>query len=194
LRAENKQTCIDWVITLNRVHEARMNLGGVKLVTPRFSKSPQDFLKGTVRKDSGVVAPRVVLDANRPRTRAVDDEQTWLEMVETQVTTTNPNQQQQQQAYDTLTMPLHHNLAAWHKPRHTYYRFKHRVLKWARSIRKTVNSCTNPADQVILDSHLHPPGHDDMPSSNKEPETSGRQARSSNFVPVAENGEAREIS
>jgi hypothetical protein len=166
-----------------------MQLGGVKLVTPRFSKHPQDFLGA--RKDSDVVAPRVVLDANRPRTRAVDDEQTWLEMVETQVASTN-QQNAQQQAYDTLTMPLRHNLATWHKPRHTYYRFKHRVLKWARSIRKTVNSCTNPADQVILDSHLHPPGHDDMPTTEKE--TSGRQARSSNFVPVAEDGEAREIS
>ena len=77
LRAENKQTCMDWVINLNRVREARMQVGGVKLVTPRFKQNEPDFRQGQGQKRKFKVAPRVVLDANRPRTRAVDDEQQW---------------------------------------------------------------------------------------------------------------------
>jgi len=187
LQAENKQTCIDWVITLNRVKEARMQVGGVKLVTPRFPpKSPPNFLNH--RGESGVVAPRVVLDANRPRTRAVDDEQQWRDMVETQLATnnnSNNNASTTQQAYETMTLPLS-NLATWHKPRNTYYRFKHRVIKWARSIKQIASTCAHPENQVMLDSHLHPPGHDDA----KQPSA----PRTTRSLPVDDNGEAREIS
>lgn len=195
LKAETKQTCIDWVITLNRVKEARMQVGGIQLVTPRFKASPHDYLSDDIRKENDVVAPRVVLDANRPRTRAVDDEQAWRNMVEDQVASKNSSSQQ---AYDMVALPLRHNLATWHKPRHTYYRFKHRVLKWARSIKKIAKDCSTPENQVILDRHLHPPGHDDVQtgaSNSKDgPEMTGRSRQRSNFVPVDEDGEARQIS
>lgn len=190
LQAENKQTCIDWVINLNRVREARMQVGGVKLVTPRFKQNAPDFRQGQKRKVE--VAPRVVLDANRPRTRAVDDEQQWREITETQVQAAPPTI-----AYENLVSSL--NLAKWNKPRNTYYRVKRKIIKWARSIKKMAVQCTNPHDQVVLDSHLHPPGHD-FPKSDQTSLATKRTAShdqentASGFVPVAEDGETRELS
>lgn len=190
LQAENKQTCIDWVINLNRVREARMQVGGVKLVTPRFKHSLPDFRQGHQRKAE--VAPRVVLDANRPRTRAVDDEQQWREMTETQVQVAQPTV-----TYEALVTSL--NLAKWNKPRNTFYRVKRRVIKWARSIKLLAVSCTNSSDPAVLDSHLHPPGHD-FPQNdqiNLAPTRTASHEKEnavSGFVPVAEDGEARQLS
>lgn len=147
LRAESRQTCIDWVITLNRVKEARLQVGGVKLVTPRFQDD--------------ATAPRVVLKANRPRTRAVDDQQQWREMTSSQVAAASGGPQPSTIAYETLQLGVSQHLTQWRKPRNTYYRVKHKMIKWARSIKKMAISCSNPTtDSVILDTHLHPPGHD----------------------------------
>ena len=185
LQAENKQKCIDWVINLNRVREARMQVGGVKLVTPRFNQSPPDFLDDD--RKSSEVAPRVVLDANRPRTRAVDDEQQWREMTESRLKAAQP-----QIAYEKLASSL--NLAKWQKPRNAYYRVQRKVLKWARSIKQIAASCANPNDQVLLDSHLHPPGHD-FPTGDSAKRTGSHEENTdTSFVPVAEDGEARQLS
>ena len=167
-----------------------MQVGGVKLVTPRFKQTPPDFRQGHKRKAE--VVPRVVLNANRPRTRAVDDEQQWREITETQLEST-----QQAVAYETLVSSL--NLAKWNKPRNTYYRVKRKIIKWARSIKKIAVECTNPSDQVVLDSHLHPPGHD-FPQNEQSNLPTKRSASheqdnsASGFVPVAEDGETRELS
>jgi hypothetical protein len=191
LQAENKQTCIDWVINLNRVREARLQVGGVKLITPRFKNNPPENRQGNLRKLE--VAPRVVLDANRPRTRAVDDEQQWRQMTETNLTATAPTVD-----YAALVSTL--NLASWNKPRNTYYRVKRKFIKWARSIKKIASSCANPPQQAVLDSHLHPPGHDfpeHQPPSITATRT-GSQEETSKITPgfrsVAEDGEARELS
>lgn len=154
LRAESRQTCIDWVITLNRVKEARLQVGGVKLVTPRF-------------QHDATTAPRVVLKANRPRTRAVDDQQQWREMTSSQVAAASGGPQPSTVAYETLQLGVSQHLTQWHKPRNTYYRVKHKMIKWARSIKKMAISCSNPTtDSVILDTHLHPPGHDNHNGNN----------------------------
>lgn len=161
LRAESRQTCIDWVITLNRIKEARLQVGGVKLVTPRFQDT---------------VAPRVVLKANRPRTRAVNDQSQWREMTESQLAA--QDHQPTALAYEALSSGVNHHLTQWHKPRNTYYRVKHKMIKWARSIRKLAVACSNPnPDAVLLDSHLHPPGHDKVgraPSEEKVEEVAPR--------------------
>ena len=190
LQAENKQTCIDWVINLNRVKEARMQVGGVKLVTPRFKQNTPDFIPGSSRKAG--VAPRVVLDANRPRTRAVDDEEQWREMTETQVQVAHPTI-----AYETLVNSL--SLAKWNKPRNTYYRVKRKIIKWARSIKEMAAACRQSSNQVVLDSHLHPPGHDfpTIKQTNLDTTRTASQDQDSNvsgFLPVAYDGETRELS
>jgi len=161
LQAESKQSCIDWVITLNRVKEARLQMGGVKLIAPKY------------RADG--VAPRVVLKANRARTRAVDDEQQWREMTETQLANSSVPPTV---AYETLSASINENLTQWHKPRNTYYRVKQKLVKWARSIKQFAATCANPQDQVVLDNHLHPPGHDNdktvaAPRTGGAPTTGG---------------------
>jgi PH domain len=57
LRAESKAACRDWVITLNRVKEARMQQGNVKLVS---SNQPPDLLDEHY-------TPRVVVVAKAAR-------------------------------------------------------------------------------------------------------------------------------
>ena len=50
-------------------------------------------------------------------------------------------------------------LARWQKPKTSIARIANKVLAWARSIRKY--RCHDAENQVVLDHHLHPPGHDD---------------------------------
>jgi len=159
LRAESKATCKDWVITLNRIKEARMQVGGVKLVTPKFHPPPPDLLDGATGHE---IAPRVVLVANRQRTRAVDSEnpQAWEQIVHTQNAYPDgsnawvgPNHTTQRSV-----------LGKWKKRHSALAGLRRRLLKWARSIRKKATCATSEDDVVALDRHTHPPGHDDAPS------------------------------
>jgi hypothetical protein len=162
LRADSKAACKDWVITLNRVKEARMQEGNVKLVMPTKNNQPPDLLD----------TPRVVVVANRQRTRAVDEEviHKWEQQAGwgsddpaksggagTQYSNSRPNS-----FYENGAPPSSSRLARWQKPRTSISRMASKILVWARSLRK--HSCADPENQVILDHHLHPPGHDDRPS------------------------------
>ena len=79
LKAENNGTCQDWVINLNRVREARIQLGGMKLVAPHptFQPHPEaDERKNLDRKQSESsteMIARVTVDANRVRTKKITD-------------------------------------------------------------------------------------------------------------------------
>lgn len=127
LRAETKATCRDWVITLNRVKEARLGLGRVKLVTSEGGS-----------QDPG----RVVLQgANRKRTSAIQDENDWDNLVK-------EHQQVTPTVYSTEAISSRAALASWHKPTNALYRIKIRMLQWARSIR----GCVEP-DEHVLDVH-----------------------------------------
>ena len=148
LRADSKAACKDWVITLNRVKEARMHQGNVQLVP--------DFLDDQHR------TPRVVVVANRQRTRAVDEDSWETGLVEEMdpavrdagasrryydTTTTTGNKSQQQRV-------------KWQKPSNSIKQLASKVLRWARSLRQL--TCQQDAEhQVVLDHHVHPPGHDD---------------------------------
>eukprot|EP00934_Nitzschia_sp_Nitz4_P005100 Nitzschia sp. Nitz4//scaffold162_size51285//29119//30454//NITZ4_006970-RA/size51285-augustus-gene-0.31-mRNA-1//-1//CDS//3329537976//5090//frame0 len=144
LRADSRATCKDWVITLNRVREARMQQGNVKLALP--SQQPPDLLDHDY-------TPRVVVVANRQRTRAVDDEemQTWE-----QGTSADPAKQ-----YNFTKQSSHNALARWRKPKTSLHFLAHKLVRWAKSLRSL--SCADAQnDVVLLDHHLHPPGHDDI--------------------------------
>lgn len=145
LRADSKAACKDWVITLNRVKEARMQEGNVKLVMP--SSHPPDLLDHNY-------APRVVVIANRQRTRAVDDEelQSWENAATWGANPANhPNKN---------FLPHSNSLARWQKPKTSLTNLATKLMRWARSIRKY--GCTDAESAVVLDHHLHPPGHDDV--------------------------------
>lgn len=145
LRADSMAACKDWVITLNRVKEARMHEGNVKLEVPS-KNHPPDLLDHDY-------TPRVVVVANRQRTRAIDDEeiQSW----EKGATWSN-NPANEGRNY---MAPSSGRLARWQKPRNTFSRLASKLARWARSIRK--HGCADAENHVILDHHLHPPGHDD---------------------------------
>lgn len=159
LRAESKSSCEDWVITLNRVKEARMHLGRVQLVRPEYEKDK---------------AARVVLSANRERTKAVDGDgiHSWEDIVAAE----NAIRMQQQSDHIECTMThatrlsgrtkqiQHQVVARWQKRQTSLQRLATRLLMWAKSVRVIKKSgCTDPEDQVVLDHHVHPPGHDDPP-------------------------------
>eukprot|EP00591_Stephanopyxis_turris_P008771 CAMPEP_0195525754 /NCGR_PEP_ID=MMETSP0794_2-20130614/26358_1 /TAXON_ID=515487 /ORGANISM="Stephanopyxis turris, Strain CCMP 815" /LENGTH=630 /DNA_ID=CAMNT_0040656285 /DNA_START=667 /DNA_END=2559 /DNA_ORIENTATION=+ len=67
LRAEDRSTCKDWVINLNRVREARIQVGNIKLVAPHYS-DPNDYLGFRKESNDSEMHCRVVLEANRDRT------------------------------------------------------------------------------------------------------------------------------
>jgi hypothetical protein len=135
LRADSKESCRDWVITLNRIKEARLQEGNVK-----FSK-PLDLLDSS--------CPRIVLVAGRQRTHAVDDED--IHKWETSEWNENPS------AEDMVRTPTT-SVAKWQKSKRKLSRFASKLLRWARSIRKY--GCTDVEKQVVLDHYVHPPGHD----------------------------------
>lgn len=151
LRADSVAACKDWVIRLNRVKEARMLEGNVKLAKP--AQQPPDLLD--------TYTPKVVVVTNRPRTRAIDDDdmQSW----ENGAPWTNPAEDD-----EDFSRPSSGRLARWQKPRTTLSRLASKLAKWARSIRK-IGSCQDADDHVVLDHHLHPPGHDDKEKTKKVP-------------------------
>jgi hypothetical protein len=148
LRADSSAACKDWVITLNRVKEARMHEGNVKLVMP------EDMMNSTPDLLDISFTPRVVVVANRQRTHAVEDDDfnAWEGMGGLDENK-NPNNK-----YKSTTLTSA-RLARWQKPKTSIARIANKVLAWARSIRKY--RCHDAENQVVLDHHLHPPGHDD---------------------------------
>jgi PH domain len=146
LRADSVAACKDWVITLNRVKEARMLEGNVKLAKP--TQRPLDLLDD--------YAPKVVVVANRQRTRAIDDDdmQSW----ESGAPWKNAATEEKKVAPSSAAG----RLARWQKPRNSLSRLAAKLANWARSIRN--HGCVDSENQVVLDRHLHPPGHDDAPS------------------------------
>jgi hypothetical protein len=155
LRADSKASCKDWVITLNRIKEARLHQGNVKLVNPTF-RTPVDLLDQSSDLDT---RPRVVVVANRERTRAVAETVDWdaihdpAEPQKNQHVTPHKNEKR----LSTIGTVV---LARWTKRRSSMSRLSAKLAKWARSLKKY--SCTDVEKEgLYLDRHVHPPGHDD---------------------------------
>jgi hypothetical protein len=161
LRAESKAACRDWVITLNRVKEARMQQGNVKLVS---SNQPPDLLDEHY-------TPHVVVAANRQRTRAVDDDDihsweggagAWNNPAGEWNSSRNTNE-----GNPFVNPPSSSRLARWQKPRTSLSRLANKLVFWARSLRKY--GCVDAENHVVLDHHVHPPGHDDKRKVSSRP-------------------------
>jgi hypothetical protein len=154
LRATSRAICRDWVITLNRVKEARLQQGNVKLVMPSAGPVSSD------RRGSHVeMTPRVVVISNRDRTKAVDEDEQWDEMMNSAngepATVGHLDLSKRRSALQNVV------LARWSKRNSSVSRLATKLARWARSLQKY--SCTTmDTDNVQLDRHVHPPGHDDQ--------------------------------
>ena len=170
LRADNKAACKDWVITLNRIKEAHLEQGNVKLVptsgmgmgsiAPNANNAPVDLLD--VQESHDFVAPRVVVVANRQRTRAVAESQDFDQIIRLREEAENPAAASE--VYGTgpekrLSAVSNVVLTRWTKRRSSLSRLSSKLRKWARSLRHY--NCTTDVSAVGLDKHVHPPGHDD---------------------------------
>jgi len=166
LKAESESVCVDWVITLNRIKEARMQIGRVKLVTPKLpalllapSTDEKEENYKLNEENDVCAAPRMILEANRPRTRGVDKSQ-WQEIMASETgNTTNtivpePAQRLNEISSESLNFKTKQNLAVWEKPS-TFERIRERirkkVLTWARSIRNVAINCrSSQSESVVL--------------------------------------------
>lgn len=161
---------MDWVIMLNRVKEARLQQGNVKLVNHGVVP---DLLSGNAGKSS--VTPRVVLVANRERTRAVAESQDWGKMMGNSAPADKPMALSPFSPTGRRTAIGSVVLARWTKRRSSLSHLGAKLSRWARSIKKY--GCTGSESQdVSLDPYLHPPGHDNkhaspVPSTSKDSKT-----------------------
>lgn len=178
LRAETKAACKDWVINLNRVREARLEIGGIQLVQPHFSHEYNEIEVvdgGSTggsggdrnRSESDEYAARVVMIANRNRTRAIattETEESLKQIIQNQRAS---SMDISGAAADLLNAPpspgksgtegglsLPHSpggrvladhlppvvLARWQKRRSNFQRLRYRLTQWARKI--NVMACT----------------------------------------------------
>uniref|UniRef100_A0A7S1ZRW4 PH domain-containing protein n=1 Tax=Ditylum brightwellii TaxID=49249 RepID=A0A7S1ZRW4_9STRA len=174
LKAESNACCNDWVISLNRVREARVQIGRLELVTPQFHHDNNDRNRS---ESDEYVAPRVVMVANRERTRAAN-----MEEMESQINSLNESrpdpvlvsededwQQEQMNSPDsTLTGTMNgavqrHQvssprllpklapvvLARWEKRRTNIQKMRVRAVRWAKRVR-VVGYCVGREDDVIV--------------------------------------------
>lgn len=168
LRAETVGSCKDWVITLNRIKEARMHIGNVELVAPKFHHPP-DFLD---RSESSELSARVVVKANRQRTRAVDEGvKSWDQLVaeggkppdflsDSPVTLTQPGVTPERPPKRIVAHLPPRVMARWEKRKSVFHNVGRRIKRWAKRRVSTLR-CIGSEDDVHLDHHVHPPGHDD---------------------------------
>jgi hypothetical protein len=179
LRANSKAATKDWVITLNRIKEAKMQQGHIHLVNP-YEQQPQDLLDN----HEEIVAPRVVVVANRERTRAVAETIDFDQLIRV-----DQNGENRELTYDnskrrsTIGTVV---LGRWTKRRSSLSRLSAKFSKWARSLKKY--SCTESGtENVQLDRYVHPPGHDDIPK-RRQPDSGPKLAADAESNPVSVSG------
>lgn len=128
-----------------------MQQGNVKLVDPACHQPP-DLLD----QNTDIVAPRVVVVANRQRTRAVDETQEFERLMHPEsdlsMTTSMMLETKRRSTIGTVV------LARWSKRKSSFQRLSAKLVKWARSVKRF--GC-DQMESVQLDRHVHPPGHDD---------------------------------
>eukprot|EP00548_Thalassiothrix_antarctica_P009555 CAMPEP_0194159288 /NCGR_PEP_ID=MMETSP0152-20130528/77745_1 /TAXON_ID=1049557 /ORGANISM="Thalassiothrix antarctica, Strain L6-D1" /LENGTH=669 /DNA_ID=CAMNT_0038868837 /DNA_START=505 /DNA_END=2516 /DNA_ORIENTATION=- len=188
LMAESESVCVDWVITLNRVKEARMQIGRVKLVIPKLPvlqpAASMDEKDENYKLDEGndaCTAVRVVLEANRPRTRCADNSQ-WQEIMRSATSNTanstvpgsqlspvsSPARQFTKEAFESIPLESRQNLAVWEKPSRLE-RIRDKILKWARSIKKAAISCRSSQAENIMFGEINDNDNANAEQSSESP-------------------------
>lgn len=132
LKADSKTVCKDWVITLNRIKEAKMQQGHIQLVNP-FDRN------GVSSEDA--VTPRVVVVANRGRTRAVAETVDFDQLI---IVPDNGNNNTNSNTEEGYEASYNHRrstignavLARWTKRRSSLSRLSAKLSRWARSLKK----------------------------------------------------------
>jgi hypothetical protein len=187
LRADSKAACKDWVITLNRIKEAHLEQGNVKLVAApghhhhstssrNLHAAPVDLLDTQSDDDFGG-APRVVVVSNRQRTRAVAESQDFDQLIQlkNEAAAAARGGELEEEEGDPATvrhdLPTYLNekristmgavvLTRWTKNRSSMSHLSSKLRTWARSLRHL--NCIHHTSAVDngLDKHVHPPGHD----------------------------------
>jgi len=163
LKADSKTAMKDWVITLNRVKEARMQEGNVKLVMPKdFHKNrsqsnhnhnqyPIDLLD-----DQNFNTPLVVVVSNRQRTHAVEDDAFHSWEAIGGMDENNPFKDDidsnSTSIGATTSMHTSMSIARWQKPKHSIAHIAGKVLRWARSLRQ-YHCSADAENQVIILNH-----------------------------------------
>jgi hypothetical protein len=127
--------------------------------------------------------PRVVVVSNRERTRAVDEEEQWDQLIRVDAHTLemdiDPVTGDSMYAHNKRLSSFSTVVAArWTKHHSSLQRVGTKLSKWARSVKKyscTTMDSTNETPThsssygggggVQLDKYLHPPGHDDKKMS-----------------------------
>jgi hypothetical protein len=146
------------VINLNRVKEAKLGQGGVRLVGPRAA----DLL------DPGT--PKLVVEANRQRTRAVDEQDQWDRLIRAdEPPAVVGNEFTRASALASAASLSNAVVGRWSKRRSTLNGMGSKLSRWARSLKKY--SCAEiEREKIFLDKHVHPPGHDDKMKKITRPE------------------------
>lgn len=156
-----------------------MEQGNVKLVGggAMTSLSAMDLLSNRTSSQQGGT-PRVVVVSNRQRTRAVDEEEHWDQLIRVDGSDSGVGGNMiNKDPSDPATYNSHSRrsalstavVARWSKRHSSMQRLGTKLSKWARSVKKY--SCAavdmeghhnhNNSNAVYLDRHVHPPGHDD---------------------------------
>ena len=160
LRAEDKTQCNDWVITLNRAREARMNVGNIQLAAPK-NTNPDDPHRSQAGSDE--FQSHIVISALRPRTHGSDlppdlltchteEEQQQIEVMENwdHLESSAGKKMPSPRTSPTTETPM----AKWQKKHSTMHQLSLRFLKWARSITKQADACRRESDVVVVPAHV----------------------------------------
>ena len=196
LCADTKESAMDWVITLNRVKEARNEIGGLKLIDPDFVHDQYVTLnikRSGSDSDEENVAPRVVMNTSRPRTKGLgkDDFSDMEKSIEDDCNvdgalvlsstyspsaasgslgSTSPRHTFQHPQINLLPPHMQNQVAVrWTKQRSAVQNWARRLSRWAK--RMTMVRCVIKDDVVHLNSNLRQQQqHESDASSDKEDE------------------------
>lgn len=110
--------------------------------------------------------PKLVVVANRQRTRAVDEQEQWDRLIRSD----NPAVNEYTRASALSSASLSNAVVGrWSKRHSSLKGVGNKLSRWARSLKKY--SCAEMEhEKVLLDRHVHPPGHDDKTKKTKRPE------------------------
>eukprot|EP00592_Proboscia_alata_P015155 CAMPEP_0194393918 /NCGR_PEP_ID=MMETSP0174-20130528/123558_1 /TAXON_ID=216777 /ORGANISM="Proboscia alata, Strain PI-D3" /LENGTH=695 /DNA_ID=CAMNT_0039189647 /DNA_START=34 /DNA_END=2121 /DNA_ORIENTATION=- len=207
LRAEDPSICQDWVINLNRVREARIQVGRIKLVDPYQEKN-----RSRSNSSGGDLIPRITYFANRDRSHATVGDENIMKMMaeenkrkgdlihlpgssdhsrQVHETRNEVGQEEDQESFVTPT-------ADWQKRRSKFQKIRRKLLKWAKKI-KMLSFIGNEKDTAVGDNDQYPtvggdPGFDQMRFPTASEDCATTAANSEHLSSTAPPGAIGDLS